>query len=69
MREVFTWVQNGCGHALLLVRHVCACFHDKNIIIIIYVILWQQDLGGNSQNFLRKFLIFFLTLGLKILRL
>ncbi len=25
--------------------------------------------GGNSQNFLRKFLIFFLTLGLKILRL
>ncbi len=24
---------------------------------------------GNSQNFLRKFLIFFLTLGLKILRL
>jgi len=26
-------------------------------------------LGGNSQNFLRKFLIFFLTLGLKILRL
>jgi len=25
--------------------------------------------GGNSQNFLRKFLIFFLTSGLKILRL
>ncbi len=25
--------------------------------------------GGDSQNFLRKFLIFFLTLGLKILRL
>ncbi len=26
-------------------------------------------LGGNSQNFLSKFLIFFVTLGLKILRL
>jgi len=25
--------------------------------------------GGDSQNFLRKFLIFFVTLGLKILRL
>jgi len=30
----------------------------------------QQKLqGGNSQNFLRKFLIFFVTLGLQILRL
>ncbi len=28
-----------------------------------------KDHGGNSQNFLRKFLIFFVTLGLKILRL
>ncbi len=27
------------------------------------------SLGGNSQNFLCKFLIFFVTLGLKILRL
>jgi len=26
-------------------------------------------LGGDSQNFLRKFLRFFVTLGLKILRL
>jgi len=28
-----------------------------------------KDLGRNSQNFLRKFLIFFVTLGLKILGL
>jgi len=28
-----------------------------------------SDQGGNSQNFLLKFLIFFLALGLKILRL
>jgi len=26
------------------------------------------NLGGDSQNFLRKFVRFFLTLGLKILR-
>ncbi len=32
---------------------------------------WHKvnHLGGDSQNFLRKFLIFFVTLGLKILRL
>jgi len=28
-----------------------------------------KDQGGNSQNFLGKFVRFFLTLGLKILRL
>jgi len=28
-----------------------------------------KDLGGNSQNFLLKFIRFFVTLGLKILRL
>jgi len=29
----------------------------------------NTDLGGDSQNFLHRFLIFFVTLGLKILRL
>ncbi len=34
-----------------------------------YVSLWQILQGGNSKNFLSKFVRFFLTLGLKILRL
>jgi len=29
----------------------------------------QDEQGGDSQNFLRKFVRFFVTLGLKILRL
>jgi len=32
-------------------------------------LLTEPNQGGNSQNFLRKFVRFFLTLGLKILRL
>jgi hypothetical protein len=29
----------------------------------------DENLGGNSQNFLHKFVRFFVTLGIKILRL
>jgi len=35
----------------------------------IVFVIDRLDLGGNLQNFLSKFLRFYLTLGLKILRL
>jgi len=38
-------------------------------LVLIKVIVKHWLLGGNSQNFLCKFLIFFVTLGPKILRL
>ncbi len=42
----------------------------KWYVLIILVKCYRSSiLGGNSQNFLRKFLIFFVTLGLTILRL
>jgi len=31
--------------------------------------MYDKGLGGDSQNFLHKFVRFFITLGLKILRL
>jgi len=39
------------------------------MILISYEALECQDQGGDSKNVLRKFVRFFVTLGLKILRL
>ncbi len=58
-----------CTFVLLLATHpkIIIVQKKKNSSILCYPIEFAP-LGGNSQN-LRKFLIFFLTLGLKILRL
>jgi len=45
------------------------CIFTQNIKMNFFSVIKVKHLGGNSQNFLWKFVRFFLTLGLKILRL
>jgi hypothetical protein len=44
-------------------------FYDLFVLSSLLYYVHDKQLGGNSQKFLRKFVRFFLTLGLKILRL
>jgi len=62
-REKGRWIHSfapGMGHSL---------FISILRILLHYIPFQFKVLGGNSQNFLSKFVIFFETLGVKLLRL
>jgi len=58
--------------ALLFLLEVCAALRNESSLLTFSIGCYNRSLlflGGESQNFLCKYVIFLVTLGLKILRL